>query len=299
MCNSDGICEITTDKGAIKTGALVLAIGHSARDTYSMLMSKGVRLEAKQFSVGMRIEHLTEDIDRAMYGDFASHPALSHAEYNLAHNTKERGVYTFCMCPGGVVVPAASEEFGVVSNGMSYHARDGKNSNSAVVCSVFREDYGSDPASAIEFQRKIERAAYKAGGENYSAPIITVGDFLSGDLKNEPSRIMPTYMDGGVKLARAEEYLPDFVTKGIKNALLDFDKKISGFAASDAILTGAETRTSAPVRILRDRDTGLAPGFDNLYPIGEGAGYAGGITSAAIDGLKAAINIVKRFSPLN
>ena len=292
-----GVSVAITDKGEFKCALMLLAIGHSARDTYSMLMSRGVSFEAKQFSVGMRIEHLTSDIDKAMYGDFAEHPSLSHAEYNLSHNTKQRGVYTFCMCPGGIVVPAASEEGGVVTNGMSYHARDGKNSNSAVVCSVFKEDYGSDPRAAIEFQRKIERAAYISGGKDYTAPIITVGDFLTDSLKCEPSRILPSYMDGGVRLCSPKDYLPSFVCEGIKNALFDFDKKISGFAAKDAILTGAETRTSAPVRITREKESGLALGFDNLYPVGEGAGYAGGITSAAIDGLKAAINIAKRYKP--
>ena len=291
------VVKAKTTRGDINCGALILAIGHSARDTYTMLMNEGVSFEAKQFSVGMRIEHLTEDIDRALYGDFASHPALGHGEYNLAHNTKERGVYTFCMCPGGIVVPATSIEGGVVTNGMSYHARDGRNSNSAVVCSVFKEDYGSDPKSAIEFQENIEKKAFLAGGGDYSAPLITVSDFLDGSLKSEPKRVLPSYSDGKVKIARPEEYLPAFVTEGIKNALYDFDKRISGFAARDAILTGAETRTSAPVRITRDKDTGLAPGFDNLYPSGEGAGYAGGITSAAIDGLKTAMNIAKRFKP--
>jgi uncharacterized FAD-dependent dehydrogenase len=292
------INRVKTSSGDIEAGALVLAIGHSARDTYEELMTSGVAIEGKNFSVGMRIEHLTEDIDRAMYGSMAGHEKLGHAEYNLSYDTKNRGVYTFCMCPGGEVVAAASEDGGVVVNGMSRHKRDGRNSNSAVVCSVFKEDYGATPESAIAYQQRIERAAFDAAGGGYTAPIITVGDLMPGECKHEPRRIMPTYMGGeNVKLTRPEKYLPEYVVNGIKSALLSFDKRIDGFAASDAVLTGAETRTSAPIRILRDNDTRLAIGYQNLYPAGEGAGYAGGITSAAIDGLKTAIALMKIYKP--
>ena len=292
------ITGIYTNNGIIDCSALVLAIGHSARDTYHTLIERGFDIVAKPFSVGMRIEHSTQIIDRGMYGDYASDPRLGHAEYNLSYNTRERGVYTFCMCPGGTVVAATSENGGVVVNGMSAHARDGKNSNSAVCCSVFKEDYGSDPRSAIEYQRKIERAAFVAGGSNYSAPIITVGDFLSGTCSKEPTDILPTYMDGtGVKLADPSTYLPSNVVELIRRGIRDFDRKINGFAHSSAILTGAETRTSAPLRIMRNNDTRLATGYDNLYPAGEGAGYAGGITSAAIDGIHTAIAIMNRFKP--
>ncbi len=287
-----------TDAGDIPYGALVLAIGHSARDTYEELLSKNFSIAPKAFSVGMRIEHLADDIDRALYGDYAGCEILGRAEYNLSHNTKERGVYTFCMCPGGEVVAAASENGGVCVNGMSESKRDGRNSNSAVVCSIFPEDYGSEPQKALEFQRKIERAAFKAGGSDYSAPVITVGDFLSGECKTEPYKVIPTYMSGkGIKLSSPENYLPDKVTEAIKNSLYDFEKKIVGFADSGAVLTGAETRTSAPVRILRDPETVLALGFKNIYPAGEGAGYAGGITSAAVDGVRTAIAIMKRYKP--
>ena len=292
------ITGIYTNHGIIDCSALVLAIGHSARDTYHTLIERGFDIVAKPFSVGMRIEHSTQIIDQGMYGDYASDPRLGHAEYNLSYNTKERGVYTFCMCPGGTVVAATSENGGVVVNGMSAHARDGKNSNSAVCCSIFKEDYGSDPKSAIEFQRKIERAAFVAGGSNYSAPIITVGDFLSGKCSQEPTDILPTYMDGaGVKLADPSTYLPSTIVELIKRGIRDFDRKINGFAHPSAILTGAETRTSAPLRIMRNNDTRLATGYDNLYPAGEGAGYAGGITSAAIDGIHTAIAIMNRFKP--
>ena len=293
-----GVCSVITDRVEIPCSDLVLAVGHSARDTYETLIDRGLNIIAKPFSVGMRIEHLAEDIDRSMYGSFAGDERLGHAEYNLSYDTKNRGVYTFCMCPGGQVVAAASECGGVVVNGMSYHARDGRNSNSAVVSTVFKDDYGNTPQNAIEFQRKIERAAFATGGGEYRAPIITAGDFLDGTLKNEPKRILPTYMNGkNCTLASPETYLPDFVTSSMKNALLSFDRKISGFAARDAVLTGAETRTSAPLRILRDPETRLAIGKSNFYPAGEGAGYAGGITSAAIDGLKTAISLMSKYKP--
>lgn len=296
--DKNGITVAKTSAGDIPYGALVLAIGHSARDTYATLIDNGYKIEAKPFSVGMRIEHLADDIDKAMYGDFAGHKALGHAEYNLSHNTKERGVYTFCMCPGGEVVAAASESGGVVVNGMSRHNRNGKNSNSAVLCSIFKEDYGNTPEKAIAFQRMIETAAFKSCGGSYIAPIITVGDFMSGKCVSEPRRILPTYMNStNVKLCSPEKYLPGFVCDSIKGALVNFDKKIKGFASGDAILTGAETRSSAPIRILRDPESRIAFGTDNIYPCGEGAGYAGGITSAAIDGIKTAISIMKRFKP--
>jgi uncharacterized FAD-dependent dehydrogenase len=298
-CNDGRVTAVITDKGNIEAGALILAIGHSARDTYEMLIRKNMSIECKDFSVGMRIEHLASDIDKSMFGDFAGHPLLGHAEYNLSHNTKVRGVYTFCMCPGGEVVAATSEECGTVVNGMSYSKRDGVNSNCAVVCSVFKNDYGATPEKAIEFQRNIERGAFAAAGGEYKAPIITVGDFLKDECKTLPSVIAPTYMNGtNVAIASPIKYLPNFVTESIRTALVAFDKKIYGFARKEAILTGAETRTSAPVRILRNNETKLALGYENLYPAGEGAGYAGGITSAAIDGLKCAIALMSEFKPI-
>ena len=294
------VTAVKTSGGEIAAGALILAIGHSARDTYEALLSSPLSIEAKPFSVGMRIEHLTENIDRAMYGDFAGHPALGHAEYSLSHNTKVRGVYTFCMCPGGTVVAAASEHGGVVANGMSERARDGKNSNSAVVCSVFKEDYGAKPQLAIDFQRSIERAAFVAGGSDYSAPFCTVGNFLGSAAEHRLGSVAPTYMAGKkLRFARPESYLPTFVTENIRSALFSFDKKIEGFAASDALLTGAETRTSAPIRILRNPETHLALGYKNLYPGGEGAGYAGGITSAALDGTYIAISLMEQYAPFH
>ncbi len=293
---SEGVIALTT-KGEIPCSSLVLAPGHSARDTYRMMMEQGYAVESKPFSVGVRIEHLQENIDRAMYGSFSGHPRLGHGEYHLSDTSSGRGVYTFCMCPGGEVVGAASEEGGVVVNGMSRYARDGKNANSAVCVSVRPEDVGGTPESAIAFQRSLERKAYLAGGEDYSAPVQTVGDFLGHTRGQEPTAVQPTYRDGRVRLASMDEILPDFVCRELRLGLASFEKKLEGFSASDAILSGVETRTSAPVRLLRG-ETMTALGRDRIYPCGEGAGYAGGITSAAVDGLRVAQAIMKRFAPM-
>jgi uncharacterized FAD-dependent dehydrogenase len=274
-----------------------LALGNAARDTFRMLLSRGIAAQAKPISVGLRIEHLREEIDAALYGRFAGDPRLGPAEYHLSYDTHGRGVYTFCMCPGGVVVPAASEEGGVVVNGMSYRKRDGKNSNSAVVCSVGVGDFGNDPVKGMEFQRAIEEGAYAAGGGGFCAPITTVGDFLEGKKGTRPSLVTPTYRDGeGVALASPSDYLPPFVTAQLAPALKEFGRKIRGFDAPYAVLTGAETRTSSPIRLLRGEDR-RALGISNLYPCGEGAGYAGGITSAAIDGLRTAMGIISTYAP--
>lgn len=286
--------SVETTRGALAAGALVLAIGHSARDTYEMLFSNDFSIEAKAFSVGMRIEHLQEDIDRAMYGSYAGHPALGHAEYTLSADTKTRGVYTFCMCPGGLVMAAASEEGGVAVNGMSYHARDGRNANAAVLATVFREDYGGTPRGAIALQRKIEQAAFRFAGSDYRAPVVTVGDFLARQAKTEPHRVLPTYRDGQVRVVSPDSYMPTVYTDAIRHALSSFGKRIAGFDAKDAVLTGAETRTSAPLRILRNEER-LAFGYENIYPAGEGAGYAGGITSAAVDGVRTALALMAKF----
>jgi uncharacterized FAD-dependent dehydrogenase len=290
---SQGVC-VRTSVGELEAGAVLLAIGHSARDTFEMLLGKGMMIEPKPFSVGVRIEHLREDIDRALYGELAGHPALGPGEYALSDTTGERGVYTFCMCPGGEVVTAASEEGGVVVNGMSYHARDGRNSNAAVAVSVTPADVGGTVRGAIDFQRSIERAAYRAGGGDYFAPVQTVGDFLAGKQGTEPTRIRPTYGGGRVRTADLHKVLPAFVCDTLGRGLVSFDKKLRGYAAPDAVLTGVESRTSSPVRILRGED-GTAPAYPRLYPVGEGAGYAGGITSAALDGLRAALALMARY----
>ena len=295
--NKDGTLTALTTKGEMLCSALILAPGHSARDTYRMLLNSGYAIDAKAFSVGVRIEHLRADIDRALYGEYAGHPALGAGEYHLSDTKGDRGVYTFCMCPGGQVVAGASEEGGVVVNGMSNYARDGLNSNSAVAVSVNREDDGATPMAAIEFQRNIERAAFAAGGSDYSAPIQTLGDFMNGKCGDAPSRILPTYRDGRVKIARVDKVLPHFISEGLRRGFASFDRKISGFAAPDAIITGVETRTSAPVRILRTEEL-TAIGHGLVYPCGEGAGYAGGITSAAVDGLRVALALMRRFAPM-
>ncbi len=295
VCSSGGrVRAAVTNNGEIPCSALVLAVGHSARDTYSALEETGVILSAKPFSVGVRIEHRQSDIDYALYGKFAGDPRLPAGEYNLSKRSGDRGVYTFCMCPGGKVVAAASEEGGVVTNGMSEYARDGVNANAALAVSVLPSDFGGDCHAGIEFVRNIEKKAYIAGGGNFRAPAQTVGDFLSGQRGGKPSLVEPTYMNGNVNICDLGDVLPDFVISYLKMGIISFEKRLRGFSAPFALLTGAETRTSSPVRILRD-ETGLASGFENLYPCGEGAGYAGGITSAALDGIKCALKLIERY----
>ena len=277
-------------------GVLVLALGHSARDTYAELLSAGYMIEAKPFSAGVRIEHLQSELDVAMYGDFAGDERLGHAEYNVSLRDGQRGVYSFCMCPGGQVVGAASEEGGVVTNGMSNRQRNGRNANAALAVSVLPGDFGGTPAGAIEFQRNLERAAYKAAGCDYSAPMQTVGDFLDGTSAREASRIMPTYMNGTVTPLDLHLVLPPFITDMLEKGIRYFGGRIRGFDGKDVPLTGVETRTSAPVRIIRNEKY-TAIGKGNIYPCGEGAGYAGGIMSAAIDGLKVARAVMEEYSP--
>ena len=293
----DGIVVAKTTKGDMEAGALVLAVGHSARDTFEVIMARGLAVEPKPFSVGVRVEHRREDIDRALYGDLAGHPLLGPAEYALSDTKGARGVYTFCMCPGGEVVAAASEEGGVVVNGMSYHARNGDNSNAAVLVSVLPEDVGGTVEGAIAFQRSLERAAFTAGGGAYTAPAETVGDFLNGFKSTAPTRVQPTYGGGRVRMTDLSALLPPFVVGGLQTGLRSFDKKISGYAAAHAVLTGTETRTSSPLRILRGEGRN-ALSHDRIFPVGEGAGYAGGITSAALDGLKTALAIIGRWHPV-
>ena len=295
MNNADGTQTARTSLGNINCGCTVLAVGHSARDTYSMLCESGFELIPKPFSVGVRIEHLREDIDRALYGDFAGDARLGAAEYNFSDTRGDRGVYTFCMCPGGEVVAAATEEGGVVVNGMSYRKRNGKNSNSAINVSVFCEDYGNTVEGAIGFQRSLERAAFCAGGGNFYAPVQTVGDFLDGRSGTEPQRVKPSYMGGDrYKLADLGEIFPGYISSSLRRGISSFGKKLSGFDAPEAVLTGVETRTSAPLRILRSSECTSAR-EDKVYPCGEGAGYAGGIMSAAVDGIFVAYKIIERF----
>ena len=277
--------------------ALVLAIGHSARDTFAMLYQRGVLMTPKAFSIGVRIEHPQEIIDRAQYKDFAGHKKLGPAEYKLAyHAPGGRSAYTFCMCPGGMVVAAASEEGYVVTNGMSEYARAEKNANSALLVGVGPADFGSDhPLAGVEFQRRWERKAFELGGGNFGAPVQLVGDLLA----DRPSRclglVKPSYT-GPVVPANLKECLPGYVVDTLKAAIIDFDRKLEGFALPDAVLTGVETRSSSPVRLPRDES--CCSGIDGLYPVGEGAGYAGGIVSAAVDGMRVAEHIAMKYRPL-
>lgn len=291
------IRSVLTSAGEIDCEVLILAVGHSARDTYEMLMEREICLEAKDFSVGARVEHLQEDIDYAMYGD-ADISILGHAEYTLSHREGNRGVYSFCMCPGGEVVCASSEEGGLVVNGMSNYARDGRNANAAIAVSVLKEDYGATPQKAIAYQRAIERRAFDIAGGGYKAPVQTMGDFLSERKGTEPSRITPTFRGGAHhELCDLSKILPPHVFTMMKRGFPVFEKKIRGYSCADAVLTGVETRTSAPIRIPRNEEM-TAFGCANLYPAGEGAGYAGGITSAAIDGLKIAYRVIGEYAPI-
>ncbi|WP_426349964.1 NAD(P)/FAD-dependent oxidoreductase [Alloiococcus sp. CFN-8] len=276
---------------------LILAIGHSSRDTYEMLYKEGVFLEEKAFAIGLRVEHPQELIDKAQYGSFAGHPRLKAADYRLTYTspTFNRGVYSFCMCPGGVVVAAASEKNTVVSNGMSYHAREEENANSAIVVTVSSEDFpGNSPLRGMEFQRHYEALAYKLGGEDYSAPVQLLGDFLEDKTGSKLLTVKPSYKPG-YRFTNLNNLLPSYVTGAMKEAFKDFDRKIKGFGDYGAVLTGIETRTSAPVRITRNEAL-ESISISGLFPCGEGAGYAGGIISAAVDGLKVAERIIEKYS---
>ena len=287
------LAGIETTEGTLPCEVLVLAVGHSARDTFAMLQKSGLNLTCKPFSVGFRAEHLQTAIEESLYHEAAGHPALPHGEYQLSQQVGGRCVYTFCMCPGGQVVASASEEGGVVTNGMSYHARDGKNANAAVVVSVDGRDFDQDPARAIAFQRQLEQAAYRAGGGGYAAPAENVPSFLAGQGRLTIGRVQPTY-DRGVTPYDLGSLLPEELAATMRTGLSAFERKIAGYTAPDAILTGLETRTSSPVRLPRGEDF-QALDLPGLYPCGEGAGYAGGIMSAAVDGLRVARAILGRY----
>ncbi|MBL3716076.1 hypothetical protein GHK52_04495 [Lactococcus garvieae] len=274
----------------------ILAIGHSARDTFAELYDKGVNMTAKPFAVGVRIEHPQSLINKAQYKEFAKHPRLGAAEYRLTHKASSgRGVYTFCMCPGGLVVPAASEEGRLVTNGMSEHARSEENANSGLLIQVFPEDFGKDhPLAGVEFQRQLEEKAFDLGGKNYKAPAQLVGDFLEDKASTQTGEVTPSYALG-VTPTDLRQLFPEYITSSIKEALLGFDKKIEGFAMPDAVMTGVESRSSSPVRINRDEESFQSLSTEGIYPSGEGAGFAGGIVSAAIDGLKCAEQMISTF----
>ena len=275
-----------------ETDAVILAIGHSARDTVEALYRQGIQMMQKPFSIGARIEHPQELIDRAQYGRFAGHPALGAADYKLAcHPPHGRGMYTFCMCPGGTVVCAASEQGGVVVNGMSEWARDGENANSAILVGIEPAYFSSDhPLAGMHDQRKIEQAAFRLGGGDYTAPAQLVGDFLADRPSHELGAGRPT-CPTGVLLGDIAQVLPARVIEVMRAALVQMDQKLKGFALPDAVLTAPETRSSSPVRILRDEF--LQSNLRGLYPCGEGAGYAGGIVSAAVDGIRCAEMVLR------
>jgi len=296
--NGNGVV-LKTAYGEEYYDAAVLATGHSARDTFKMLYDNGVMMEKKPFSVGCRIEHLQEDIDYAMYGEGYDkyRDYLPHAEYNLSYRRKQGydyyGVYSFCMCPGGEVICASTERDGIVTNGMSYSKRDGKNANSAIALSILPKDLPNDVLSGVEFQRRLEHAAYRVSNSFY-APAETVGSFMR-DEKNKLSKVEPTYKPGVVLCSLSmvfNEWIYDFIKEG----LYEFNKQIKGFTQSSAVLTAPETRTSSPVRILRNSEY-HSDSISSLYPCGEGAGYAGGITSAAVDGINTACKIMSKYKP--
>ncbi|HET9113160.1 MAG TPA: NAD(P)/FAD-dependent oxidoreductase [Burkholderiales bacterium] len=279
---------ILANSERILTNSLVLAIGHSARDTFEMLDHRGVYMEAKPFSVGFRIEHPQQLIDRCRFGEAAGHPELGAADYKLVHHASNgRAVYSFCMCPGGTVVAATSEAGRVVTNGMSQYSRNERNANSAIVVNIAPEDYPGTPLAGVAFQRHWESRAFELGGGNYNAPGQLLGDFLAGKASTRLGSVLPSYTPG-VTLGDLSEALPPYVIDAMREALPAFDRQIKGFALADAVLTGVETRTSSPVRIKRDDGDFQSVNTRGLYPAGEGAGYAGGILSAAIDGIKVA-----------
>lgn len=275
----------------IETDTIVLAIGHSARDTFEMLYKKGAIMQKKNFSVGVRIEHKQSMINNSQYGD-KTKLKLPPAEYKLAYHGEERSCYTFCMCPGGEVIPSSSEEGTIVTNGMSKFARDGENANSAVLVNVTTEDFkGESPLEGMYFQKKLEEDAFKLGGSNYFAPVQRFEDFKNNKKSEFIGEIKPTYKPG-VVLSNLNEILPSFVSKTLVEGIKHFDHQIKGFANPDAILTGVETRSSSPVQITRNEN--LESNIKGLYPCGEGPGYAGGIMSAAVDGIKCSIAILEK-----
>ena len=272
---------------------IVLAIGHSARDVYFMLNQRKILMESKDFAVGFRIEHLQKDINFAQYGKFHDLPSMPVADYKLTSNFNGRGVFTFCMCPGGYVMPSQSQKETVVVNGMSNYLRDGENANSAIICQVSKKDFGDGLFCGVKYQEELEKTAFILGGGDYKAPCMLVGDYLSGKLSNDFGKVNPSYAMG-VKKADLSNLFSDEINASIKHAIVDMGKKIKGFVCYDGVLTGVESRTSSPVRVLRDSELRSVSAV-NLYPCGEGCGYAGGITSASIDGKKVAEKIAYKY----
>ena len=298
------VADIVIENGAVRgvtlasgeqiaTDHVVLAVGHSARDTFEMLHRHGVQIEPKPFSIGFRIEHPQALIDACRLGPYAAHPAVGAADYKLVHHcVNGRSVYSFCMCPGGQVVAATSEAGLVVTNGMSHYSRNERNANAGIVVGITPQDFGSDhPLAGIALQRKLEKLAFELGGNNYNAPAQLVGDFLAGRASTKLGSVMPSYTPD-VTLADLSQALPDYAITALREAIPAFDRSVRGFALSDAVLTAVETRTSSPIRITRN-DTYESVNTKGLYPAGEGAGFAGGIISAAVEGMKVAEAVAK------
>lgn len=294
--NAGKVCGVGLGQEHISSEVVVLAMGHSARDTFRVLYDMGLSMQTKPFSVGARIEHLQAEVDKSLYGDLAGHPLLPHGEYQLSWRDKSgRAAYTFCMCPGGLVVPSSSMEQAIVTNGMSYYSRDGVNANSALVVSVDSKDFGDDPMDAVSFQTEIECRAYAATG-SYRAPMQTVGNFLDGKGGGKLGTVQPSYSLGTAE-ASLDAILPPVVTDYMRKGLRIMGQTQRGFAAADAVLTAPETRTSSPIRLLRDADSLCSNSLAGLYPCGEGSGYAGGIMSAAADGIRVAEKIIAEYKP--
>ena len=282
----------TGEESELNTDTAVIAIGHSSRDTFSMLKEMGLEMQPREFAMGVRIEHLAGEVGKAQYG--MHYKDLPTADYKLVSHAHESTVFTFCMCPGGVVIPSASEEGGVVTNGMSMYARDGVNSNSALMVQLKREDFGADDLFAgMRFQQKIERLAFEAGGRNYSAPVQLYKDFARNRVSDNFGSITPTY-SAGFRFVPLNEVLPYVVVDALKEAIPDMGKRLKGFDCPDAVLTGVETRFSSPVRLLRGENL-ESVSIGGLYPCGEGSGYSGGITSSAADGLRVAEKIFEKY----
>lgn len=292
---NDFIIENGEIKGVVGNNSyysdtVILAIGHSARDTFYKLYEHGILMEKKNFSVGVRIEHKQKMINESQYGTVTK-LKLPPAEYKLVYHGENRSCYSFCMCPGGYVMASSSEENSIVTNGMSEYKRDGENANSALLVNVLTTDLGDSPLSGIDFQERLEKDAFVLGGSNYNAPIQRVEDFINNQKSTFIGKVKPTYLPG-VTLSNLNEILPKFVSNTLKEGIIYFDKKIKGFADNDAILTGVETRSSSPVRIIRNEE--FVASIKGIYPCGEGPGYAGGIMSAAVDGIKCAIKILEK-----
>jgi len=296
LIEAGAVRGVTLASGAqIECDALILAVGHSARDTFELLHKRGVFVEAKPFSIGFRIEHPQTLIDRARFGSFAGNERLGAADYKLVHHCKNgRSVYSFCMCPGGTVVAATSEVGRVVTNGMSQYSRNERNANAGIVVGITPEDFPGGPLAGIDFQRHWESVAFKLGGSNYHAPGQLVGDFVAGRPSRDFGSVKPSYQPG-VTLTDLAQAVPDYAAAAIREALPALDAKLPGFFMADAVLTGVETRTSSPIRIRRN-DAFVSINTQGLYPAGEGAGYAGGIYSAAIDGIEAAEAVARALS---